>query len=91
MQQLEDLNRISIIKKVKPKGIFDRVYSMFSRYVNLTEEGRIQQELDKINSKKGAEKYTDKQKEEAAKKKAAYKLREYKKLHDSSKYLNKKS
>lgn len=81
-EQLENLNRISIIKKVKPKGIFDRVYSMFSRYVNLTEEDRIQQELDKINSKKGAEKYTDEQKKEAAKKKATYKLREYKKLVD---------
>lgn len=79
-EQLEGLNRMSIIKKVRPKGIFDRVYSMFSRYVNLIEEDRIQQELDKINSKKGAEKYTDEQKREAAKKKAAYKLREYTKL-----------
>lgn len=80
--QLDTLGRYSIIKRLTPAGIFRRVANIFTSYINDTEEGRIQQELNAINSQKGSEKYSDGQKREAAKKKAAYKLQEYKKIVD---------
>lgn len=80
--QLGSLDRFTIIKRLTPAGIFRRVYNIFASYVNDTEEGRIQQELNAINSQRGSEKYSDEQKREAAKKKAAYKLQEYKKIVD---------
>lgn len=80
--QLAALDRFTIIKRLTPAGIFRRVYNIFASYVNDTEGGRIQQELNAINSQKGSEKYSDEQKREAAKKKAAYKLQEYKKIVD---------
>lgn len=75
--------RINVIKKLTPGGIFKRVANIFESYVNLTDEERIQQEFDTINRKKGADKYTDEQKRAAAEKKATYKLQEYKKLVDN--------
>lgn len=80
--QLAALDRFTIIKRLTPAGIFRRVANIFTSYVNDTEEGRVQQELNTINSQKGSEKYSDEQKREAAKKKAAYKLQEYKKIVD---------
>lgn len=80
--QLAALDRFTIIKRLTPAGIFRRVANIFTSYVNDTEEGRVQQELNAINSQKGSEKYSDEQKREAAKKKAAYKLQEYKKIVD---------
>lgn len=80
--QLAALDRFTIIKRLTPAGIFRRVANIFTSYVNDTEEGRVQQELNAINSQKGSEKYSDEQKREAAKKKAAYKLQEYKKIMD---------
>nr|UVN09326.1 MAG: hypothetical protein [Bacteriophage sp.] len=80
--QLAALDRFTIIKRLTPAGIFRRVANIFTSYVNDTEEGRVQQELNAINSQKGSEKYSDEQKREAAKKKAAYKLQEYRKIVD---------
>ena len=79
---LNRLDRYSIIKELTPAGIFTRVANIFSSYVQDTEEGRIQQELNTINSMKGADKFSDEQKLAAAKKKAAYKNQEYKKIVD---------
>nr|DAG91952.1 MAG TPA: hypothetical protein [Crassvirales sp.] len=78
--ELNSLDRFSVIKKYTPAGIFKRVANIFNSYVQDTEEGRIQQELNAINSMRGAEKFSDEQKLEAAKKKAAYKNQEYKKI-----------
>lgn len=80
--ELNSLDRFSVIKKYTPAGIFKRVANIFNSYVQDTEEGRIQQELNAINSMRGAEKFSDEQKLEAAKKKAAYKNQEYKKIVD---------
>ncbi len=80
--ELNSLDRFSVIKKRTPAGIFERVANIFNSYVQDTEEGRIQQELNVINSMRGAEKFSDEQKLEAAKKKAAYKNQEYKKIVD---------
>lgn len=80
--ELNNLDRFSAIKIAKPAGIFKRVANIFNSYVQDTEEGRIQQELNAINSMKGADKFSDEQKLEAAKKKAAYKNQEYKKIVD---------
>ena len=80
--ELNSLDRFSAIKKYTPAGIFKRVASIFTSYVQDTEEGRIQQELNAINSMRGADKFSDEQKLEAAKKKAAYKNQEYKKIVD---------
>jgi hypothetical protein len=80
--ELNSLDRFSAIKKYTPAGIFNRVANIFNSYVQDTEEGRIQQELNAINSMRGADKFSDEQKLEAAKKKAAYKNQEYKKIVD---------
>nr|DAP18860.1 MAG TPA: hypothetical protein [Crassvirales sp.] len=80
--ELNSLDRFSAIKKYTPAGIFKRVANIFNSYVQDTEEGRIQQELNAINSMRGADKFPDEQKLEAAKKKAAYKNQEYKKIVD---------
>ena len=80
--ELNSLDRFSIIKKYTPAGIFKRVANIFNSYVQDTEEGRIQQELNAINSMRGADKFSDEQKLEAAKKKATYKNQEYKKIVD---------
>ena len=80
--ELNSLDRFSVIKKYTPAGIFKRVANIFNSYVQDTEEGRIQQELNAINSMRGADKFSDEQKLEAAKKKAAYKNQEYKKIVD---------
>lgn len=82
--ELNSLDRFSVIKKYTPAGIFKRVANIFNSYVQDTEEGRIQQELNAINSMRGADKFSDEQKLEAAKKKAAYKNQEYKKIVDDS-------
>lgn len=90
--ELNSLDRFSAIKKYTPAGIFKRVANIFNSYVQDTEEGRIQQELNKINAKENAlieageidesERFSDEEKLEAAKKRAAYKNREYKKIID---------
>ncbi len=90
--ELNSLDRFSAIKKYTPAGIFKRVSNIFNSYVQDTEEGRIQQELGKINAEENAlieageidesERFSDEEKLEAAKKRAAYKNREYKKIID---------
>lgn len=80
--ELNSLDRLSAIRKYTPAGIFKRVANIFNSYVQDTEEGRTRQELNAINSMKGADKFSDEQKLEAAKKKAAYKNQEYKKIVD---------
>ena len=80
--ELNSLDRFSAIKKYTPAGIFNRVANIFNSYVQDTEEGRVQQELNAINSMRGADKFSDEQKLEAAKKKATYKNQEYKKIVD---------
>lgn len=80
--ELNSLDRFSAIKKYTPAGIFKRVANIFNSYVQDTEEGRVQQELNAINSMRGADKFSDEQKLEAAKKKATYKNQEYKKIVD---------
>lgn len=92
--ELNSLDRFSAIKKYTPAGIFKRVANIFNSYVQDTEEGRIQQELNKINAEENAlieageidesERFSDEEKLEAAKKKAAYKNQEYKKIVDDS-------
>lgn len=89
---LNSLDRFSAIKIAKPAGIFKRVANIFNSYVQDTEEGRIQQELNKINANENAlieageinesERFSDEEKLEAAKRKAAYKYQEYKKIVD---------
>lgn len=90
--ELNSLDRFSAIKEYTPAGIFNRVANIFNSYVQDTEEGRIQQELNKINAEENAlieageidesERFSDEEKLEAAKKKAAYKNQEYKKIID---------
>ena len=79
-KELNSLDRIAVISKYTPAGIFSRVLNIFQSYINDTEENRIQAELSKINATKGADKYSDEQKLAAAEKKAAYKYIEYKKI-----------
>lgn len=90
--ELNSLDRFSAIEKYTPAGIFKRVANIFNSYVQDTEEGRVQRELNKINADENAlieageinesERFPYEEKLEAAKKKAAYKNQEYKKIVD---------
>lgn len=80
--QLKELTRADVIDELKPSGIFNRVYELFSGYVNDTDENRVQAELDYLYQQKGIEKYTAEKVKAAANKRAAYKLQQYKKLVD---------
>lgn len=90
--ELNSLDRFSAIKKCTPAGIFKRVFSIFNSYVQDTEEGRVQQELNKINADENAlieageidesERFSEEDKLAAAKKRASYKNQEYKKIVD---------
>lgn len=90
--ELNSLDRFSAIKKCTPAGIFKRVFSIFNSYVQDTEEGRVQQELNKINTDENAlieageidesERFSEEDKLAAAKKRASYKNQEYKKIVD---------
>ena len=86
-KELGSLDRFTVIKKYTPAGLFYRVLDIFQSYINDTEENRVKVELDKINSAKGADKYSDEQKLAAAKKKAAYKEQAYRKVVDNFKPL----
>lgn len=90
--ELNSLDRFSAIKKYTPKKLFERVANIFNSYIQDTEEGRIQQELNKINADEEAliqageidesERFSEEEKLEAAKKRANYKYQEYKKIVD---------
>ena len=86
-KELSSLDRFTVIKKYTPAGLFNRVLDIFQSYINDTEENRVKVELDKINSAKGADKYSDEQKLAAAKKKSAYKEQAYRKVVDNFKPL----
>lgn len=79
-EDLDNLTRLKVIELEKPRGIFEKVLNIFKTYTNLTEEGRIQKELDEINATKASSRYSDEQKLEAAKKRATYKYQEYSKV-----------
>lgn len=86
-REIESTDRWAVVNKYTPNGIFMRVLDTFKIYINDSEENRVQQILNEINSMRGADKFSDEQKLEAAKKKAAYKLQEYRKIVDVFKSL----
>lgn len=86
-RELYSLDRFQVIKSLTPGGVFNKVKEIFENYLSSTEEERIQAELTKINATKGANKYSDEKKLEAAKKRAAYKTQEYQKIVDHFKTL----
>lgn len=78
---LYSLNRYKIIKALTPGGIFNRIKEgVFGAYIKDTDKGRINAELAKINATKGAEKFSDEKKLEAATKRAEHKFQEYQKV-----------
>ena len=91
-RELYSLDRFQVIKSLTPGGVFDRVRGIFEDYLNDTEEGRIQAELNKINASEQAlidegiidesERFSSEEKLEAAKKRAVYKTQEYQKIVD---------
>lgn len=87
ISDLKNLSRFSILQNLTPREVFNRVLEMFTDYVQDSEEARIQQELNKINSNEWASEYSEEEKLEAAKKKAAYKFTEYQKIIDNFKAL----
>lgn len=82
-EDLDNLTRLSVIDTYTPKGIFDKVKEKFERYLRTPQEKRIQAELDKLNKMKGADKYTDERKLEAATKIAAHKEEAFRKMVDN--------
>lgn len=89
-KELANLDRIHIIKQLTPGGIFNRVKAIFEGYINDTDEGRVQAELDKINAKEQllisegiieeSERFSEEEKLEAAKKYAVDRLPKYEKM-----------
>lgn len=78
--EINGLNRFNVIEKITPAGLFSRVFNIFQSYVNDSEDNRVQAELDKINSSKGADRFSDEDKLKAAQRRAEYKTQEYKKV-----------
>lgn len=85
--QINSLDRKTAIDTMKPSGIFNKIKSIIESTINDTDEGRINAELADLNKMKGIEKYTEEQKLKAAKKKADYKLQEYRKILDNFRAL----
>lgn len=85
--QINSLDRKTAIDTMKPSGIFNKIKSIIESTINDTDEGRINAELTDLNKMKGIEKYTEEQKLKAAKKKADYKLQEYRKILDNFRAL----
>lgn len=91
-EDLNNLDRFSVIKEYTPAGIFSRVANIFNSYIQDTEEGRIRQELNKINADEEAlieageisesDRFSDEEKLNAAKERANYKYQEYRKIVD---------
>lgn len=85
--ELDNLTRLSVINKVLPYGIFNRVRSKFKDYVDSSEKERINNEISLIKdtlSKQGnIDKYSDKEINDAAIKKSNYKYEQYKKILDN--------
>lgn len=89
-KELYSLDRKQILRELTPKGVFERVKAIFQNYLDDTDEGRVQAELNKINSQEQNllaegeitedELFSEEEKLEAAKKKAIYKTQEYKKI-----------
>lgn len=89
-KELANLDRIHIIKQLTPGGIFNRIRSTFEGYINDTDEGRVQAELDKINAKEqllisegiieDSDRFSEEEKLEAAKKYAVDRLPKYEKM-----------
>lgn len=78
--EINGLNRFNVIEKITPAGLFGRVFDIFQSYVNDSEDNRVQAELDRINSRKGADRFSDEDKLKAARRRAEYKTQEYKKV-----------
>lgn len=83
-QERDSLSRFEIIRKYTPGGIFNRIRSFFQDYVDKSEEDRIQEELDAMAD---WDEFTDEEKLESAKRKAAYKYQEFQKVLDYFKPL----
>lgn len=77
---INSIDRYKVIKDYTPRGIFERVLNTFQSYINDIHDNRVRAEFDRINAKKGAERYSDDQKMEAAEKAASYKEVAYRKI-----------
>lgn len=87
---LNSLDRMSIIRRVTPSKIFERVLNVFQSYVEDTDEGRVQAELNSINANEQllvdegiiseADRTPDDKKLSVARDRAEYKNQEYKKV-----------
>lgn len=95
MEELESLDRKSVISKLKPGGIFRRVLRTYKEYLEDSLEGRIESELNTINQREQEYKelYPDfegfsiEEKRASAERKAKYKSIEYQKIVDNFKAL----
>lgn len=79
-REINGLNRFDVIEKITPAGLFGRVFDIFQSYVSDSEDNRVQAELDKINSSKGADRFSNEDKLKAAQRRTEYKTQEYKKV-----------
>lgn len=81
--QLEELSREKIIDTLTPGQIFKNIYKTFADFVNDTEEHRVEAELIQLNLRDRNNRYSKDYKKALAKKKAAHKLQEFKKMIDN--------
>lgn len=78
--ELKNLDRIEVIKRLTPAGVFIRVLQIFKDINDASEQERYEMALDNINATPGNSRYSKKQKEEMAKKRADYEFREFEKV-----------
>lgn len=87
IHDLKNLDRFEVIKKLTPEGIFKQVRDVFKDYVEATDEDRVNYELEVINSDPANSRFSDKQREAAARLKATRKLNAYNKVLDNFRAL----
>lgn len=78
--ELASLDRRGVIDRYTPAGIFNRVKSMFSSYLEGSMEDRLAMELQAINSNEDFSEYSSEEKFEGAKKEAEYKTDAYQRI-----------
>ena len=81
--QINNLDRIYVIDKYKPAGLFNRVKQIFQDYINDSDENRIAAELADINAKDKLGRFSQEEKLAAAKRRATKKFVEYSKIVDN--------
>ena len=84
---IKKATRISVLRSITPAKFFERILDMYKEYVETPKEDLIAEELDVINSSKGAENLTEEQKARLAEKNVNHFITSYNKIIKNFKVL----